>query len=62
MYFNSGLKKRDSSVSETVENVTSFVFISSLVICIYVQSFLGTVRKQAQTISTRANQKKIKSS
>ena len=62
MYFNSGLKKRDSSASETGENVTSFVFIFSLVICIYVQSFLGTVRKQIQTISTRANQKKIKSS
>ena len=59
MCFYFCVKKQDYSTSETSENVYLSVFISSFVVCIYVQYFFDVVRNQTQRISVRVNQKKI---
>ena len=66
-HFNSTWKKGDfsTSVSEANENVYLFVYrlwLVSFGVCIYVQYLFGVVRNKLQTINTRVNQKKIKSS
>ena len=59
MYFYFWIKKQNYSTSETSENVYLSAFISSFVVCIYVQYFFDVVRNQTQRISVRVNQKKI---
>ena len=59
MCFYFCVKKQDYSTSETSENVYLSAFISSFVVCIYVQYFFDVVRNQTQRISVRVNQKKI---
>ena len=57
------LKMQDTSTSasETVENISLLLFISPFGVCIYVHYFFDVV-KINKKISTRVNQKKIKSS
>ena len=57
------LKMQDTSTSasETVENISLHLFISPFGVCIYVHYFFDVV-KINKKISTRVNQKKIKSS